>query len=180
MSEPKSDWKAFRVPTADFSFPCFPEHVHGSHTTNWEAHVWLFCSRCTLDSLKTLWGASEKLIRVNILCRPFLCLITQLADVYCSPGRTNSTHRLPLIWCTHPYKLPPSLSRSLLCPLTSINVMVHQRWRTLSRGCTPLLIWLLLMGENTINKFNYPWPISSGGDMRLLFMSSLTYEYEEV
>ena len=86
--------------------------------------------------------------------------------------------------CTHPCGLRPSLSllcrRSLLCPLASINVMVHQWCRTLSQGRTPLLIWLLLMGENTINKFNYPWPISNGGDTGLLFMSSLKYEYEEI
>lgn len=99
--------------------PTFPSHFFlnmftAVPPTNWEADV--CCSRCTLDSLKTLWGAYEKLIGVNILCRPFLCLITQLADVHCSPGstgRTNPTHRLPLIWCTHPYELPPSLSLAL-------------------------------------------------------------------
>lgn len=97
------------------------------------------------------------------------------------PGRTTWTNSA-VDALIHAASLLRSLSpcRSLLCPLASINVMVYQWWSTLSRGRTPLLIWLLLMGENTINKFNYPWPISSGGDTRLLFMSSLKYEYEEI
>lgn len=76
----------------------------------------------------------------------------------------------------HSSMQPPFIAhsplRSPLCPLTSINVMVHQWWRTLSRGRTPLLIWLLLMGENTINKFNYPWPISNGGDRIIIHVIS--------
>lgn len=34
--------------------------------------------------------------------------------------------------------------------------------RALSQGRTPRLIGLFLMGETTINKFNYLWPISNG------------------
>lgn len=150
----------------------------------------MFYSHSTLDILDTRQGAHEELVPLNILCREFLCLIIQLAPVQIQalsswPGRPRGTNAaLPppcdaLIHAASPLR---SLfcRRSPLCPLASINVMVHQWRRTLSQGRTPLLIWLLLMGENTINKFNYLWPISNGGDIGLLIMSSLKYEYEEI
>lgn len=43
-------------------------------------------SQSTQDSLDTLQGACEELISVNILCRAFLCLITQLAPVHTQPS----------------------------------------------------------------------------------------------
>lgn len=141
-----------------------------------------------------LWCFAGSLWRVN-LTKYFMQGVFVFDDQACSgawaalsswPGRTRRTNYAlpsPLIRCTHPCSLPPSLSHPvalLLCPLTSINVMVHQWWRTLSRGRTPLLIWLLLMGENTINKFNYPWPISNGGDRIIIHVISEVWIWREI
>lgn len=97
-------------------------------------------------------------------------------------GQTLPSLRHSFDALIHTASLLCSLSprRSQLCPLTSINVMVHQWWRTLSRGRTPLLIWLLLMGENTINKFNYPWPISNGGDRIIIHVISEVWIWREL
>lgn len=46
----------------------------------------LHYSHSTRDGLDTLQGACEELISVNILCRVFLCLITQLAPVHTQPS----------------------------------------------------------------------------------------------
>lgn len=121
----------------------------------------------------------------------FVCFLIQPGPVQTQPscpglqkqgGQTPSSlyHAKHSSMPPASFVLSSAIALALLCPLASINVMVHQWWTTLSQGRTPLLIWLLLMGENTINKFNYPWPISNGGDMGLLFMSSLKYEYEEI
>lgn len=75
-----------------------------------------------------------------------MCLITQ-----CAPVHTQTSHsglqeqRGQTQPSMHSSMQPPSFRalsprRSLLCPLGSINVMVHQWWSTLSRGRTPLLI----------------------------------------
>ncbi len=136
-------------------------------------------SHGTMDSLDTLQGAAEELIPVNILCWVFLSLIMLLLCIR-SPlilAWKSMENKLSPAFATHSMHSsvqPPSFAlsprRSLLCPLTSINVMVHQWWRTLSQGRTPLLIWLLLMGENTINKFNYLWPISNSGDRIIIII----------
>lgn len=137
------------------------------------------------DSLHALLGDCKELVQ-NILCKRVF-VFDYLA---CPPilAWENNENELWSPVChsfdalIHVASLLYSLPscHSLLCPLSSINVMVHQWWRTLSQGCTPVLIWLLLMGENMINKFNYPWPISNGWDTGLLFMSSMKYEYEEI
>lgn len=152
---------------------CFTLQPFGSHSTEY-------------SSLYALQEACKELVQVNILCKEVFAFHYPA----CPPilAWENSENELRPAFChlfnafIHAasllYSLPPC--RSLLCPLTSINVMVHQRWRTLSFACTPLLIWLLLMGENMINKLNYPWPISNGWDTGLLFMSSAKNEYEEI
>lgn len=43
-------------------------------------------SHSTLDSFDTLQGACKELISLNILCRTFLCLITQFAPVHVQPS----------------------------------------------------------------------------------------------
>lgn len=163
----------FHVSYSDYLKWCFTLQQLSSHSTE-------FCC------LHALQEACKELVQVNILCKAVFAFHYPA----CPPilAWKNNENELRLVFCLlfdafiHAASLIYSLRpcRSSLCPLTSINVMVLQWWRTLSLGCTPLLIWLLLMGENMINKLNYPWPISNGWDTGLIFMSSLKYEYEEI
>lgn len=138
-----------------------------------------------------LRAACEELISVRFSFRfQSLCLAAELAPVHEQLSHCGSEEQggqtlpsLPhtcdaLIHAAPSFTLSPR--RSPLCPLTSINVMVHQWWRTLSQGRTPLLIWLLLMGENMINKFNYPWPISNGGDRIIIHVISEVWIWREL